>query len=710
VTCVTAEDTLGAMTYTATNPVAAARVTRADLWPGVNILPSDLGRTIKVKRPSIFFRADGPLPDEVELTFTPPPGLEPLSLQAFQARWQRHIEAEEARLRTEVLASGRTFAGRRGAAMTSIRPLGQRGHFSTSTSQTRASSAAQSSLRALSGSSSSAAEGRVRRCVYSHIMDQHYEGQMVEAGQGDPFTEVPPLGFTSAGARRRLKSRALKTAILAAVLDVVAPVILIFGVFFSMFSSACDRSYVKGAVLHQGQIYYAQSSDEQLLLMRTAPDGVGGVDEVGRVEVRQGWLSAGPLLVAAGRRLLLITSRGTFSYAGGQLTRISAVERPAGRPFVFRGKAAAARYDHGEEAVLIATLEGGSWRQTERVLLAPPDDAAPGRIEAHEHGSKLHIFTRAGGTIYHCLALPGGAASARCEASAEGDDNWSSALIDGAPAVFQLMEPDAEDDASSEDANNEDPPTYVVGRSNKSQRGWRQILREPVRRTLKIAALTASRRQVAVLGEQGMGDVRLLALRDGELASNRDLTSSYPLYITVIVLSQVVPFILAPLVCLVIGLSMRRARVWGYRAMSGASADHASLLRRGAAKGLDTLLFLMPLAALIPMVIRAPGDETMPAYLGLGLLAWAAPLLLIFSFLEGTWGVTPGKWLLGLRVLGDDLRPCGFSRALLRNVLGAADGALVYLVGMVVIALSTRQQRLGDMAARTVVIRSGTAT
>jgi REP-associated tyrosine transposase len=113
VTCVTDEDALGAMTYTATNPVAAARVTRADLWPGVNILPSDLRRTIRVKRPPIFFRADGPLPDEVELRFVPPPGYEQLSLGAFQALWQQRIEAEEARLRAEVLASGRTFAGRR---------------------------------------------------------------------------------------------------------------------------------------------------------------------------------------------------------------------------------------------------------------------------------------------------------------------------------------------------------------------------------------------------------------------------------------------------------------------------------------------------------------------------------------------------------------------------------------------------------------------
>jgi putative transposase len=113
VDCVTAQDALDAMTYTVTNPVAAARVTRADLWPGANILPSDLGRTIRVKRPTTFFRADGPLPDEVELTFVPPPGFEHLTLQAFQALWQQRVETEEARLQREAAAAGRTFMGRR---------------------------------------------------------------------------------------------------------------------------------------------------------------------------------------------------------------------------------------------------------------------------------------------------------------------------------------------------------------------------------------------------------------------------------------------------------------------------------------------------------------------------------------------------------------------------------------------------------------------
>ncbi len=109
----TAEDRLDAATYTAVNPVKAALVQRADLWPGINILPSALGKTIKVKRPHKFFRANGPLPEEVELTFTLPPGFEDLTVEQYQELWQARIEAAEEKHRQEVHASGRRFLGRR---------------------------------------------------------------------------------------------------------------------------------------------------------------------------------------------------------------------------------------------------------------------------------------------------------------------------------------------------------------------------------------------------------------------------------------------------------------------------------------------------------------------------------------------------------------------------------------------------------------------
>lgn len=107
------EDVLGALTYIATNPVKAGLVARGDLWPGINIMPSDLGRKIKVRRPPIFFRSGGALPEEVELEFTAPPGFEHLPAGVFQDLWQKRVDTETQQLQAQHHAAGRRFLGRR---------------------------------------------------------------------------------------------------------------------------------------------------------------------------------------------------------------------------------------------------------------------------------------------------------------------------------------------------------------------------------------------------------------------------------------------------------------------------------------------------------------------------------------------------------------------------------------------------------------------
>jgi uncharacterized RDD family membrane protein YckC len=84
--------------------------------------------------------------------------------------------------------------------------------------------------------------------------------------------------------------------------------------------------------------------------------------------------------------------------------------------------------------------------------------------------------------------------------------------------------------------------------------------------------------------------------------------------------------------------------------------------------------------------------------------AWGLLVLVAFSWYEGRSGKTPGKWLLGIRVLGADLAPCGFGRALIRNLLTFVDGFFNFLVGALLVALTENWQRLGDLAARTVVL------
>jgi putative transposase len=67
------DDLVKQLVYTATNPVQDNLVERVHHWPGPNILRAFLtGRTLKARRPQFFFREDGPMPEEVEITLRVP--------------------------------------------------------------------------------------------------------------------------------------------------------------------------------------------------------------------------------------------------------------------------------------------------------------------------------------------------------------------------------------------------------------------------------------------------------------------------------------------------------------------------------------------------------------------------------------------------------------------------------------------------------------
>lgn len=72
-------------------------------------------------------------------------------------------------------------------------------------------------------------------------------------------------------------------------------------------------------------------------------------------------------------------------------------------------------------------------------------------------------------------------------------------------------------------------------------------------------------------------------------------------------------------------------------------------------------------------------------------------------------GRTPGKRVTGLRVVEIGGVPCGFRASVIRNLVRIVDALPgAYLVGMVAILASGRNQRLGDMAAGTLVVIEGT--
>jgi uncharacterized RDD family membrane protein YckC len=87
-----------------------------------------------------------------------------------------------------------------------------------------------------------------------------------------------------------------------------------------------------------------------------------------------------------------------------------------------------------------------------------------------------------------------------------------------------------------------------------------------------------------------------------------------------------------------------------------------------------------------------------------------AVFLVLFSYdivLE-TWnrGRTVGKLAAGLRVVRTGGEPEGFLTAAVRNFLRLADFLPVfYVVGVITILVTSRNQRLGDLAAGTLVVR-----
>jgi uncharacterized RDD family membrane protein YckC len=78
-----------------------------------------------------------------------------------------------------------------------------------------------------------------------------------------------------------------------------------------------------------------------------------------------------------------------------------------------------------------------------------------------------------------------------------------------------------------------------------------------------------------------------------------------------------------------------------------------------------------------------------------------------FAFFEIIWnGQTPGKRLVGIRVIKDSGRPITPLEAIGRNIMRAIDmfPGIFYIVGLICMMLNNRNKRLGDFIAGTVLV------
>ena len=78
-----------------------------------------------------------------------------------------------------------------------------------------------------------------------------------------------------------------------------------------------------------------------------------------------------------------------------------------------------------------------------------------------------------------------------------------------------------------------------------------------------------------------------------------------------------------------------------------------------------------------------------------------------YILLEGLLGQTLGKLAVGIKVVAEATGQApGMAAAAVLTVLRLIDGLFSYAVAFITVLVSSRRQRLGDMAARTLVVRT----
>jgi uncharacterized RDD family membrane protein YckC len=149
-----------------------------------------------------------------------------------------------------------------------------------------------------------------------------------------------------------------------------------------------------------------------------------------------------------------------------------------------------------------------------------------------------------------------------------------------------------------------------------------------------------------------------------------------------------------------------------WRRRETGDVEHAGLGLRFAAVLLDAIIVFLPLGLVVGLLSGGGYADSGDGYANAGIniggnAFWALVALGIGYYVvcESASGATLGKRIVGIRVVGEGGEHVTFGAAVVRNLLRLVDGLFFYLVGALFALTSPRDQRLGDRAAHTVVVR-----
>ncbi|OVE85959.1 RDD family protein [Natronolimnobius baerhuensis] len=139
-----------------------------------------------------------------------------------------------------------------------------------------------------------------------------------------------------------------------------------------------------------------------------------------------------------------------------------------------------------------------------------------------------------------------------------------------------------------------------------------------------------------------------------------------------------------------------------------AGKRQAGLLARALAWIVDGVVSVIALVAiLVPLLaLFAPSGMTLEDAEGIGSLVGLGFLFVYYIGTEAAWSQTPGKMVLGIRVVQTDGRECSTGGAIARNITKILGGAALFpvLVAVLLILSTDDNQRLGDIFGETTVV------
>lgn len=521
-----------------------------------------------------------------------------------------------------------------------------------------------------------------------------------------------PRGYLSEEHKRKFT---LTAGILGAaffIMQFILPPMLMFAIMPGMLFF--QDSWMKAAEPERGtfwnnSIWYVEisfstrpSPHGRTTLKKLNLDGEESPESVGPLPTGNPWLLPGT------DRLWIISSSAIGFYQNGEITVVSK-ERTLGdisRPFLYEGYPAVIEERPTGFALMVFVED--TWEKKLPLTLNFKEmrDRLHYNLQALSSEGKLHLFLKFGHTLYYRQGLPTAETGDRdvWQPVAEVGCDWLAVLIDGEPVVFHHGTREG---------------TWKIIGLRLTGGNWRSFFAYDAGITSEMGVYPLGQPdRFAMLMQSFPGSLRLVQVDGTRVTSEIRHGSGFPFPrgFMVMMAGFYVPTLILPLILAVI-LSgfMMRYRICEHKAGS-VSMRFASLTRRAFAQIVDFfvlgapaiagVLFLYPISDIEKMFGSAPFHFLAVFGLMLGTLLWAIVCLFVFSFLEGKWGVTPGQWAVGIRVLGTELRPCGFGRALVRNLLKFIDGFFNFMIGILLVALTENWQRVGDMAARarTVVV------